>query len=194
MAHILALAGSPRRGGNTDVMLDAFKKGAEDAGARVEILQVADMDIEPCIHCDGCQDTGECVIDDEMKVIYQKLSEADGLVVASPIYFGTVSAHIKAAMERFQIYWFINFGNKDLAYMKAPTRRPACFLAVGGMKKPKYCENVRISAEALFLNTRLQFSSFLCLQGYDERGALEKDPEALREAYQEGWDFITNNF
>lgn len=194
LANILALSGSPRWGGNTDLMMDAFKKGAEEAGARVEVLRVADMDIKPCTHCDGCRETGECVIADDMKEIYEKLVKADGLILASPIYFGSVSAYIKAAIERFQIYWFINFGNEELRHLKAPGKRPASFLAVGGMKNKKYCDSVRITAEALFLNTRLTFSSFLCLQGYDEKGALKKDPEALQRAYREGRDFVSKNF
>jgi multimeric flavodoxin WrbA len=194
MPKILAVAGSPRPGGNTDVMLAAFKKGAEAAGAEVEVLRAADLHISPCTHCDGCQETGECVIDDDMEKVYKKLKEADGLVMASPIYFGAVSAPIKAVIERFQVYWFINFGNKNLRHLRAATKRPASFLAVGGMKNKKYCESVYTTAEALFLNTRLAFSSFLCLQGYDERGALEKDPEALRAAYQEGWDYVSNHF
>lgn len=175
-------------------MLDTFRRGAEAAGAQVDVMRVADLDIEPCTNCDGCRDTGECVISDDMEGIYKKLAVADGLILASPIYFGSVSAYTKAVIERFQIYWFINFGNENLKHLKTPTRRPAAFLAVGGMKNKKYCDSVRITAEALFLNTRLNFRSFLCLQGYDEKGALEKNPEVLKEIYQEGWDFVSKNF
>ncbi len=190
MPKILALMGSPRRGGNTEVLLNSFIKGTEAAGAEVETLRVADMGIKPCVNCDGCEETGECVIDDDMGYIYKKLAEADALVIASPIYFGAVSAHIKAAIDRFQVYWFINFGNESLKHLKAKTKRPAFFLAVGGMKNKKYCDSVRIMAEALFLNTRLKFSGFLCLQGYDEKGSLARDPDALREAYEQGRDFL----
>ncbi len=192
MVKILALMGSPRRGGNTEMMLDSFIKGAKEAGAQVEVLRVADMEIKPCTNCDGCEETGECVIDDDMEHIYKKLAEVDGLVMASPIYFGAVSAYIKAAIDRFQVYWYINFGNEDLKHLKAKTKRPAFFLAVGGMKNKKYCDSVRTTAEALFLNTRLRFSGFLCLQGYDEKGALAKAPDALQEAYEKGREFLSN--
>ena len=190
MAKILALMGSPRRGGNTEAMLDAFVRGAREAGARVEVLRVAEMKIKPCTNCNGCQETGECVIADDMGLIYEKLAEAHGVVMASPIYFGGVSAYMKAAIDRFQVYWFINFGNENLKPLRAGKKRPAFFLAVGGMKNKKYCENVRITAEALFLNTRLKFSGFLCLQGYDEKGDLEKNGDALRDVMEKGREFV----
>jgi multimeric flavodoxin WrbA len=192
MANILALLGSPRRGGNTEVLLSAFVKGVEEGGGQVSTLRVSDMSIKPCVNCDGCAETGECVIDDDMGLIYDKLAAADGLIMASPIYFGGVSGYIKAAIDRFQVYWFINFGNENLKHLKAKTKRPAFFLAVGGMKNKKYCEAVKTTAEALFLNTRLSFRGFLCLQGYDEKGSLEKDPDVLKNAFDQGLEFAKN--
>lgn len=189
MAKILALLGSPRRGGNTETLFSAFAKGVTEEGGEVEALRVSDMSIRPCINCDGCAETGECVIDDDMGQVYEKLAAADGLIMASPIYFGAVSGYLKAAIDRFQVYWFINFGNENLKHMKAKSKRPAFFLAVGGMKNKKYCEAVKTTAEALFLNTRLNFSGFLCLQGYDEKGSLAKDAEVLKNAYEQGREF-----
>ena len=189
MVRILALLGSPRRGGNTETLLSAFVQGVEEGGGQVETLRVSDMQIRPCVNCDGCAETGECVIDDDMGEIYAKLAAADGLIMASPIYFGGVSGYLKAAIDRFQVYWFINFGNENLKHLKAKTKRPAFFLAVGGMKNKKYCEAVKTTVEALFLNTRLSFSGFLCLQGYDEKGSLEKDAVVLKDAFDRGLEF-----
>ena len=153
-------------------------------GAEFETIRVADQKINPCMACDACAETGECRIKDDMQEIYKKIAAADALVLASPIFFGGVSAQIKAALDRFQVFWFINFGPQ--AKGKKTHKKLGFFLAVGGMKNKKYCDAVRATASASFANMAMKFDGFLCLQGYDKKGELEKDAEALKNAYEEG--------
>lgn len=100
---VLIVMGSPRKGGNSATLAEQVAEGARAAGADVEVYRLHDMDIRPCRACDACH-KGEkraCVVDDDMQVLYPKLREADALVIASPVYWFTVSAQTKLFMDRW---------------------------------------------------------------------------------------------
>jgi len=99
---VLVLLGSPRRKGNSAVLAQHLRQGAEEAGGRVETLYLQGMGIEPCTGCGECH-TGNisgCVIDDSMQDIYDKLKGSDAIVFASPIYWFSVSAQLKTVIDR----------------------------------------------------------------------------------------------
>lgn len=102
---ILILKGSPREGGNSAVLADWIGKGAAAAGAAVESVFLPGLHIQPCTACDHCRDTGVCILDDDMQALYPKLREADGIVFASPIYWFTYSAQLKACIDRCYALW-----------------------------------------------------------------------------------------
>lgn len=99
---IIVVLGSPRRDGNSAALAEQVVAGATAGGARVESFRLHDMDIAPCTACDLCVDetATDCVIDDQMTALYPKLRLADALVIASPIYWFTVSAQTKLFMDR----------------------------------------------------------------------------------------------
>jgi len=98
---IVVLSGSPRKGGNTDRLAAAFIAGAESAGKSVALYRVADMDISGCKGCNHCRSAkGECIQNDDMPPILEALKKADALVLASPIYFFSVTAQLKLAIDR----------------------------------------------------------------------------------------------
>jgi multimeric flavodoxin WrbA len=99
--RILILKGSPRKKGNSATLAGQVAAGASEAGAVVESFDLHDMDIRPCDSCDFCQGSGECVIADDMQTLYPRLRDADGIVIASPIYWFTVSAQVKACIDRW---------------------------------------------------------------------------------------------
>lgn len=101
MSKVVILVGSPRIGGNTQLLAEAFAEGAS-AHHEVEILPVARMDIAPCIGCNGCfaREDMSCFRKDDMQQVYRSLATADALVIASPIYFYGISAQLKAAIDR----------------------------------------------------------------------------------------------
>jgi multimeric flavodoxin WrbA len=100
--RIVIVKGSPRRGGNSAALAEEVATGAREAGAHVESFSLHELDIRPCDACDGCQGEpyGGCIIDDDMQLLYPRLREADALVIASPIYWFTVSAQTKLFMDR----------------------------------------------------------------------------------------------
>jgi multimeric flavodoxin WrbA len=101
-AKILVLQGSPRKKGNSITLADQIIKGAESAGAEVEKIFLHGKDISPCQACYTCQkkDSKGCAIDDDMQPIYQKLIDADCWVIASPVYWFTMSGQTKLFMDR----------------------------------------------------------------------------------------------
>ena len=100
--RILIVKGSPREFGNSAILAGQVAAGAEAAGAEVESFYLHGMDIRPCDACDSCQGSADmdCIIDDDMKILYAKLREVDAIVYASPIYWFTVSAQMKLFMDR----------------------------------------------------------------------------------------------
>ena len=97
---VLALCGSPRHGGNSDILADEFLRGAADAGYETEKLYLQDAELSPCRACYGCRGTGKCVQKDDGDKILQHLVEADVIVLASPVYFYSVSAQMKMMIDR----------------------------------------------------------------------------------------------
>jgi multimeric flavodoxin WrbA len=110
---VFVAMGSPRKDGNSATLAKQVAAGAEAAGAEVESFYLHSLDIQPCTACDACrEDTArDCVIEDDMQALYQKLRRADALVIASPVYWFTVSAQTKAFMDR----WYA-FGNPQEKY------------------------------------------------------------------------------
>ena len=97
---ILDLSCSPRKQGNTETLLSEALEGAKAEGAEVELFSVSGKEIKPCDGCQACITTGECHIDDDMRTVYQKLVEADGIIFGTPIYFYGMTAQAKAIMDR----------------------------------------------------------------------------------------------
>lgn len=102
---ILGISGSPREAA-TEFLLKKALTNLKDDGFDVEFVTVRNKEIAPCSHCDYCVDTGKCQIDDDMQEVYELLKRADGLIMASPIHFGSISAQIKAVIDRCQAMIF----------------------------------------------------------------------------------------
>ncbi|MCL2704018.1 MAG: flavodoxin family protein [Defluviitaleaceae bacterium] len=118
--NIVILSGSPRKGGNTDILANAFKEGAESAGKSVSLFRVADMKIGGCLGCEHCfEETGVCFQKDDMPRILDALRKADALAVASPVYNFDVTAQVKLAIDR--MYALFN--------EKTPIKRAALLMA-----------------------------------------------------------------
>lgn len=97
---VLIISSSPRKDGNSEVLCGRFAKGASEAGHEVETLLLRKMDISPCRACYACIETHICAVQDNMKEVFQKLEVADVIVLASPVYFYSVSAQLKAMIDR----------------------------------------------------------------------------------------------
>ena len=100
MAKVLIINGSPRAGGNTSIALDEMVKVFEAEGVETEVVQVGNKDIRGCIACASCKKNGKCVFDDVVNELAPKFEEADGLVIASPVYYASANATLIACLDR----------------------------------------------------------------------------------------------
>lgn len=115
--NVLILSASPRKGGNSDILCDEFKKGAEKSGNSVEKIFLRDKKISPCVACYYCKDhEGKCAINDDMAYIIDRIMKSDVIVMASPVYFYSVNAQIKALIDRCVAKW-LDIKNKEFYYI-----------------------------------------------------------------------------
>lgn len=112
MKKVLILSGSPRKGGNSDILCDEFAKGATAAGHRVEKIRISEKNIHYCTGCGVCNETHKCVLKDDMADILNKMVEAEVIVMATPVYFYTMNGHMKTLIDRL-VPRYTELSNKD---------------------------------------------------------------------------------
>lgn len=115
--NVLILSGSPRKGGNSDLLCDEFARGAQEAGHSVEKIRVSEKKIAPCSACYYCrQSGGTCAHKDDMAEVLQKMIDADVIVLSSPVYFYSIDAQLKALIDRTVARW-LEVKNKEFYYI-----------------------------------------------------------------------------
>jgi multimeric flavodoxin WrbA len=186
MSEILVLEGSPRRGGNSEVLMDAVARGIAREGGRVERVRVADLKIAPCVGCGGCDKTGHCVVKDEMTGLYEKIVAARRLVLVSPVYFYALPAQLKAVVDRGQALW----NRKYLQIKKGEWRddpdRKGYLVAVAATRGPKVFEGPILTAKYFFDATGFAYAGELLVKGIDGRGEMARAVDELARAEEFG--------
>jgi len=98
--RILGIVGSPRKDGNTELLMKEALRMAQDSGCETEMFLMSEKQVAPCDACGTCFEVGSCVVQDDMQELYDMMERADGIIIGSPVYFGSVSAQTKAIMDR----------------------------------------------------------------------------------------------
>ncbi|MBS4031206.1 MAG: flavodoxin family protein [Clostridiales bacterium] len=176
---VLGLAGSPRRGGNSETLLDEALAGAKEAGATVEKVVLSTRSFSPCISCGECEKTGICVIDDDMQDIHKLISDCDAMVFASPIYFYSVSAWAKAAIDRSQALWSRKYILKDPRFT---ADKKGVFIGVGATKGSKLFDGTLLTMKYYFDAAGFYPAGQLLVRGVDEKGQILNHPDHLAAA------------
>ena len=114
--NVLILSGSPRKNGNSAILCKEFAKGAEERGNTVELIYLRDKKIGYCNACCHCKKEGICSIQDDMAEILNKMDKADVIVMASPVYFYSINAQMKALIDRVVARW-LQIKNKEFYYI-----------------------------------------------------------------------------
>ncbi len=180
---ILGIMGSPRLGGNTDLLLDAALNGAQSQEAEVEKVIVDKLNISPCREYYGCLKDGHCVIRDDMDSLYPKLLEADRIVVASPMFFYGVTAQLKAVIDRCQALW----ARKYVLKQTWPgTGREGAFIAVGATKGETLFDGSIATVKYFFKTVGVEYAEELLIRGVDQKGDIKEHPSALMDAFELG--------
>jgi len=182
---VLGILGSPCTSGNTAAILDAALKGAAEAGAEVERLDITDLNIGGCGSCGACNPSGICQMsDDDMGLIYKRIREVDGLVIASPIFFMGVTAQLKALIDRCQCFWVERFVMKRDPY--EGRRRPkGLFVSTAGSSRPIVFEPAIHIAKAFFIAIGYEYAGEVLLGETDNLSSVAKS-DALERARKAG--------
>jgi len=185
---ILALNGSPRMGGNTEILLEETLKGVKEQGGEVTVYNLNSLTLRPCQHCGGCDATGRCVIQDDMQAIHKDVRTSDRIIIASPIFFFSVSAQTKMVIDRCQAFWAEKYVHKK-PVPPGPFGRKGLLLLVGGMKQNEKNQGylcAEATTRAFFRTVNVQEHLTLAYDHVDEKEAIRKHPTALKEVYEAG--------
>ncbi|MBR1732062.1 MAG: flavodoxin family protein [Ruminococcus sp.] len=179
MSKIIVLNGSPRKGGNTDILTSQFVKGAMENN-QVEIVSVTEYKVNPCIGCNTCfnREGNRCFQNDDMAEIYNKLMSADIVVAASPVYFYGLSAQLKMIIDRLHTPMRNNFRIRKLALLLA-----------GAAELPELFDSI-ITQYNLILNYfNLEDLGKVLVRGVKDKGDIVGNP-ALEQAYLLGKSIV----
>ncbi len=173
--NILILSGSPRKGGNTDLLVEAFAKGASQKH-HVEVVSVHDYKVNPCMGCNACFMSKDniCVQKDDMTIIYEKMAYADMLVIASPVYFYGLSAQLKAVIDRSHNPIRDTFPIKKMA-----------LLLVGAATLPELFDSILVQYQLCLNFFKLEDAGRVLVRGVKDKGDI-KNTDTLKEAFELG--------
>jgi multimeric flavodoxin WrbA len=185
--QVLGIAGSPRRNGNTELLIREFMRGAEAGGHETELIILSELKISPCTSCGSCQKTGKCIMIDDMQPMHKKLLEADCIVFASPIYFGGVSAQLKAFIDRCQALWSRKYILKQALISPDREKRLGYFISTAGTKDyNKVFEGGIFTVKAIFSSLDIKYTGELLFKDMENKGDILNHPDAMQMAFEAG--------
>ncbi len=188
--RIVAIYGSPRKEGNTSRLLREAVRGMKDAGGKIEEFFLRDMQIKPCMEIYGCKETGRCVIQDDFHIIADAIDKADGIALASPVFFYTVSAHTKAFMDRCQSFWVRKYWIDRVPFGSRNDSRFGLFISVGATRGQKLFDGVLLTVRYFLDAVDATLWKSLLYRGLDGPDDVLKVPAYLEEAYETGKEFV----
>ena len=170
------VVGSPRRGGNTELLLAAAAQGARDRGASVDTVYLGELSIAPCRACNECRPGGRCVIEDDMQPLYDKMREAAGFIFGTPVYWFGPSAQLKAFVDR----WYAISRERDIW-----RRKPLGLVITHASSSEHMASAARdmFTSIARYLEMPIAGAIGVSASG---RGAVADDPSALARAREIG--------
>ena len=175
---ILVISASPRKGGNSDILCDEFARGASEAGHSVEKIRLAEKDVGFCSGCYACQKLHRCVKEDDANGLVEKMLAADSIVLATPVYFYSMDAQLKALIDRTVSRWddFGRFKGTEfwLIVAAADENREMMSATLEGLRGfMRDCMDGSVERGVIYGT------------GAYEKGAIRALP-AMREAYEAG--------
>jgi len=188
MTEVIGISGSPRAGGNTDILLSQFLKGVMKAGLKTEKIFLRDYSIQPCIGCEQCRKSKRCRrFQDGMQLLYPKIEESKGIVVGSPTYNYNVTPWIKIFIDRlYQYYDVTDDRPRRFSSRLAGQGRRGIVFAVCEQVEESYrgytLEAMRRPLEDLGYEITCEFPAI----GFFDRSAVSEDHKLLQLALQKG--------
>jgi multimeric flavodoxin WrbA len=190
MKKVVAIYGSPRRKGNTALLLQEAVQGAREMGADVQEVVLRDLKMSPCLEIYGCKNAGRCAINDDFQKVYDSILASQALILASPIFFYSVSAHTKILMDRCQSLWVKKHWLEETSPGLGHPPRKGLFISVGATKGKKLFDGTLLTVRYYFEAIDCELWRSLLYRELDFEGDVLKHPEYLQEARQAGSDLI----
>ena len=183
---VLGIYGSPRKGGNSDQLLDKALEGARSTGAEVATVYARKLKMSGCLECGGCDKTGACVVKDDMQLVYPLMQEANVIIIASPIFFYGLTSQVKAIIDRTQAMWSKRILEKTPEERKTYDKGKGYLIAVAATKGKNLFDGVQMVAKYFFDALDMSYEGGLFLRGLEKRKAVLGDPETLQQAFDLG--------
>jgi multimeric flavodoxin WrbA len=183
---VLGIYGSPRQGGNSDLLLDKALEGAAAAGAEIQKVYIRDLNVSGCLECGGCDKTGICVIEDKMGEIYPQLWESEIVFLSTPIFFYGMPGLAKSFVDRSQALWSKRALEKSPDERKKYDHGRGYLIAVGATKGKNLFEGTELTAKYFFDALDKSYEGGLFFRAVEARGAIKDHNTALQEAYDFG--------
>jgi multimeric flavodoxin WrbA len=184
---VLGLSGSPHRHGNTETLLDAFLEGARDEGAIVEKVVLRELHYSPCLGCNACHKTGQCVVEDDAPPLLDRIQTFDCLAVSSPIYSMGITAELKSLIDRAQYIWAQKFVLKTRFYPdETIRRRKGVFISTAGLSLSHVFDAAFPAITAFFNILGLEYWDNIVANEMDRYHGIKNHPTALAEARKKG--------
>jgi multimeric flavodoxin WrbA len=180
--EILVVNGSPRKGGNTETLLDTMISAAADSGSGITKVNLRNLDVTPCRGCDSCKKTGICIQRDDMRDLVSKMKKSDVWVLGTPVYWWGPTAQLKAFIDRW-------YGvNRDIF----KNRRVALVIPLES-GNPKTAQHVLGMFEDIFEYLGMNQIGTLLAPGIHERGEVKKHPNLIENAIELGKSIATSS-
>lgn len=184
---VLGISTSPRRHGNTEILLDEVLRGAQEAGGSVEKIVLNELNVGPCRECERCVEAGRCVVQDDVQTVYGKLIEIDRLAFASPIFFMGLCAQAKMLVDRSQALWIKKYVRKEnVVPPDRMPRRKGLLISVGGTRGEKLFNCAQLTMKYFFDVLEMEYAENLTFGRIDAKGEIASHPTALEDAYAAG--------
>ncbi len=187
---ITAIYGSPRRNGNTAKLLQSAVGGARSDWEDVNDIVLSDLKLQPCLEIYACRKEGRCAIKDDFHGLVEALLSAQATILASPIFFYAVSAHVKAMMDRCQSLWVKKYWLEKKSLGRLDNHKPGLFLSVGATRGKRLFEGAEMSVKYFFDTFDTSLWRTLAYRGIDLADDILKHPEYLAESRQAGVELV----
>lgn len=189
--QVLALYGSPRREGNSDILMEELLSGvSRDGGVEIEKKYISRFNISPCKGCGSCETTGQCVIQDDMQDIYPLLDKSQIIIVSSPVYFYGVSAQCKTLIDRCHVFWARKYVLHKPWSEDDEKIRQGFFISVAGTNNPNLFYGGELTIRYFFDCLDILYQGAITVRSAQEKGDVKKNLSALKDAYNKGVELI----
>jgi len=168
------------------VLLDKALEGAQSLGAEISKLFARNLKIAGCLECGGCDETGACVIRDDMDRVYAELLTVDAIIMAAPVFFYGVPAQLKALIDRCQAMWSKRMLEKSPEQRKSYDRGRGYLIGVGASRGKQLFDGMELTAKYFYDALDMSYEGSLLMKGLDAKGDAVQKPKALAEAYEFG--------